>query len=88
MESRYAIYYTPPRDSPLGRFGIAWLGWDHYLGLGGGRARLKGRPAAERRRAGFTSAHDRLPEWMTQEPLPPHNSVFDVPEQDVDGVFN
>ncbi len=32
MEARYAIYYTPPRDSPLGRFGIAWLGWDHYLG--------------------------------------------------------
>ncbi len=40
------------------------------------------------RRAGFTSAHDRLPDWMTQEPLPPHNSVFDVPEQDLDGVFN
>jgi putative phosphonate metabolism protein len=32
MEARYAIYYTPPRDSPLGRFGIAWLGWDHYRG--------------------------------------------------------
>jgi aldehyde:ferredoxin oxidoreductase len=40
------------------------------------------------RRAGFTAAHDRLPEWMTQEPLPPHNAVFDVPEQDLDGVFN
>jgi putative phosphonate metabolism protein len=32
MGSRYAIYYTPPRESPLGRFGIAWLGWDHYRG--------------------------------------------------------
>jgi len=32
MEARYAIYYTPPRDSALGRLGIAWLGWDHYLG--------------------------------------------------------
>jgi len=31
MEARYAIYYTPPRDSPLGRFAIAWFGWDHYL---------------------------------------------------------
>jgi aldehyde:ferredoxin oxidoreductase len=40
------------------------------------------------RRAGFTAADDRLPEWMTTEPLPPHNSVFDVPEQDLDGVFN
>jgi putative phosphonate metabolism protein len=32
MQARYAIYYTPARDSALGRFGIAWLGWDHYLG--------------------------------------------------------
>jgi aldehyde:ferredoxin oxidoreductase len=39
------------------------------------------------RRAGFTPADDRLPEWMTLEPLPPHNSVFDVPP-DLDGVFN
>ena len=40
------------------------------------------------RRAGFTPAHDRLPEWMTQEQLPPHNSVFDVSEEDLDGVFD
>lgn len=39
-------------------------------------------------RAGFTPADDRLPEWMTVEPLPPHNSVFDVPGQDLDAVFN
>ncbi len=40
------------------------------------------------RRAGFTSAHDRIPEWMTKEPLPPHNCVFDVPEEDLDNLFN
>ena len=40
------------------------------------------------RRAGFTSAHDRLPEWMTREPLLPNNSVFDVSEDDLDGIFN
>lgn len=40
------------------------------------------------RRAGFSSADDRLPEWMTREPLPPHNVVFDVPEEDLDGLFN
>ncbi len=40
------------------------------------------------RLAGFTSADDRLPEWMTHEPLPPNNSVFDVTEADLDGVFN
>lgn len=40
------------------------------------------------RRAGFTRADDRLPEWMTREPLPPHNAVFDVPEEDLDSVFD
>lgn len=40
------------------------------------------------RRAGFTSVDDRLPEYMRREPLPPHNTVFDVPEEDLDGVFN
>ena len=39
-------------------------------------------------RAGFTNAHDRLPEWVTTEPLPPHNSVFDVSEKDLDNLFN
>jgi aldehyde:ferredoxin oxidoreductase len=38
--------------------------------------------------AGFTSVDDRLPEWMTIEPLPPHNSVFDIPGEDLDGVIN
>lgn len=36
------------------------------------------------RRAGFTKADDRLPEYMTIEPLPPHNTVFDVPDAEVD----
>ena len=40
------------------------------------------------RRAGFTAADDRLPEWMTRQPLPPHNAVFDVPEDELDGVYN
>ena len=38
--------------------------------------------------AGFTSADDRLPEWMTREPLAPTNAVFDVPAEDLDNVFN
>ncbi|MGB3400320.1 MAG: aldehyde ferredoxin oxidoreductase C-terminal domain-containing protein, partial [Candidatus Deferrimicrobiaceae bacterium] len=40
------------------------------------------------RLAGFTSADDRIPEWMTTEPLPPHNTVFDVPDEDLDGVHS
>jgi aldehyde:ferredoxin oxidoreductase len=40
------------------------------------------------RRAGFTKEDDRLPKWMTREPLPPHNSVFDVSEEILDHIFD
>ena len=40
------------------------------------------------RRAGFTAAHDRLPEWLTREPLPPTGAVFDISEEDLDSVFD
>jgi aldehyde:ferredoxin oxidoreductase len=36
--------------------------------------------------AGFTKSHDRLPEFMTLEKLPPHNVVFDVPDKELDKV--
>lgn len=38
--------------------------------------------------AGFTAADDRLPEWMTSQPLPPLNPVFDVPFEELDLVFD
>jgi len=38
--------------------------------------------------AGFTTADDRIPEWMTREPLAPTNAVFDVPEEELDDLFN
>ena len=38
------------------------------------------------RRAGFTEAHDRLPEFMSEEPLPGINSVFDVSAEDLKKV--
>lgn len=37
--------------------------------------------------AGFTKAHDRPPEFMRYEPLPPHNHVYDVPDEELDKVF-
>ncbi|HSF81037.1 MAG TPA: aldehyde ferredoxin oxidoreductase C-terminal domain-containing protein [Anaerolineales bacterium] len=40
------------------------------------------------RRAGFTPADDRLPEYMTREMLPPHNAVFDVPAKELDEIFD
>ena len=40
------------------------------------------------RRAGFSKEDDRLPKWMTEEPLPPHNAVFDVSEEILDRIFD
>ncbi len=40
------------------------------------------------KRAGFTSAHDRLPRFFTRESLAPHNVIFDVSDEELDTVFN
>ncbi|HDD61622.1 MAG TPA: aldehyde ferredoxin oxidoreductase [Chloroflexi bacterium] len=40
------------------------------------------------RRAGFSKDDDRLPVWMTREELSPHNAVFDIPNADLDKVFD
>jgi aldehyde:ferredoxin oxidoreductase len=37
--------------------------------------------------AGLSKEHDRIPEFMSCEPLPPHNQVFDVPDSALDSVF-
>jgi len=39
------------------------------------------------KKAGHTSADARMPEYMTREPLPPHNTVFDVPDSEMDAVL-
>jgi aldehyde:ferredoxin oxidoreductase len=39
------------------------------------------------RRAGFTTAHDRLPEFMSEEKIKPHDLVFDVPYDEVDTLI-
>ena len=38
--------------------------------------------------AGFTNAHDRLPDCFYTEKLAPHNTVFSVPDAELDQVFN
>ncbi len=40
------------------------------------------------RRAGITQNDYRIPEYMREEPLPPQNAVFDVPDSDLDTVFD
>ncbi|MGE0085128.1 MAG: aldehyde ferredoxin oxidoreductase family protein [Desulfococcaceae bacterium] len=38
--------------------------------------------------AGFTKEHDRLPRYFKREALAPHNVVFDIPDEELDKVFN
>lgn len=40
------------------------------------------------RRAGITAADYRIPEWMREEPLAPHNTTFDIPDAELDAVFD
>ena len=40
------------------------------------------------KKAGFTKDDDRLPEWMTKEVLPQVNTTFDVPNDELDGIFD
>lgn len=40
------------------------------------------------KRAGFTAKDDRLPEWMTKEPIPETGHVFDVSDEVIDHMFD
>ncbi len=40
------------------------------------------------RRAGFTKEDDRLPRFFYEEPLPPHNTVFVISDEELDSVFD
>jgi aldehyde:ferredoxin oxidoreductase len=39
------------------------------------------------RRAGITQADYRIPEYMREEPLAPHQATFDIPDAELDKVF-
>lgn len=40
------------------------------------------------RGAGFTKEDDRLPRFFYEEPLPPHNTVFTIRDEELDSVFD
>ena len=40
------------------------------------------------RRAGFTAEDDRLPRFFYEEPLPPHNTVFVISDEEIDSTFD
>ena len=63
--------------------GTNWSADDYLEVLG--KATLR----AEREfnhKAGFGPADDRLPNFFKTEPLPPHNTVFDVPDEELDAT--
>jgi aldehyde:ferredoxin oxidoreductase len=64
-------------------------GWD----LGEDALRNLGRESLKMERefnlkAGWNAADDDLPEFMREEPLPPHNSVFDVSKDEMNTFYN
>lgn len=40
------------------------------------------------RKAGFTNKDDRLPRFFYEEPLPPHNTVFSIGDEEIDKTFD
>ena len=38
--------------------------------------------------AGFTNAHDRLPEFFVDEKLPPHDAIWDFSDEEIDEFWN
>jgi aldehyde:ferredoxin oxidoreductase len=82
--------YAATPDGVVGRLLAARYGWDDLpdnilAELGKETLRME---REFNRRAGFTAKDDRLPEWMTKEQLPPHETVFDVPDEELDLIFD
>ncbi|HEX9014969.1 MAG TPA: aldehyde ferredoxin oxidoreductase C-terminal domain-containing protein [Chloroflexota bacterium] len=65
--------------------GVAGTNWtaDDIVKMGADIVKVE---RAFNKAAGFTSADDRMPEFMKMEPLPPHNVVWDVSDAELDSV--
>ncbi|HHN93569.1 MAG TPA: aldehyde ferredoxin oxidoreductase [Anaerolineae bacterium] len=66
-----------------GLLGVEWTA-DDVTRIG---KEILDKEVAFNRAAGFTKADDRLPEFMRYEKLPPHDVVWDVPDETLDAVF-
>jgi aldehyde:ferredoxin oxidoreductase len=69
-------------DECNGLLGTRWTAED----IGRIGADILARERAFNKAAGFTRADDRLPEFMKYEPLPPHNEVWNVSDEELDAV--
>ena len=81
--------YAATPDGVVKRLLAARYGWDNLpdnilAELGKETTRME---LEFNRRAGFTTKDDRIPKWMTEELLPPHNAIFDVPDDELDHIF-
>ena len=66
-----------------GLFGVDWTA-DDVTRIG---KEILDKERAFNKAAGFTKVDDRLPEFMEYEKLPPHDVVWDVPDEMLDAVF-
>jgi aldehyde:ferredoxin oxidoreductase len=67
----------------------ARYGWD----LTFGEIRNMGADVLETERkfnelAGVSEKYKRIPEFMTEEPLPPNNTVFDIPQEELERIWS
>jgi len=65
------------------KYGLS-LGPDDVVGLG---KKVLETEVDFNRRAGLTSAADRLPDYFSDEALAPHNVKFDIPDEELDKVL-
>ncbi len=70
IESVNAVLGTEFTGADVTKFGAEVLSWEREFN----------------RLAGMTSAHNRPPEFMRYEKLPPHNNVYDVPDEELDKI--
>ncbi len=70
-------------DECNGVFGTSWTAND-VIAYG---VNVLKKERAFNEAAGIGNAADRIPEFMKYEPLPPHNQIFDVPDEALDSVF-
>ncbi len=76
--------FTAIVDMVNAKFGLSFTGDD----IGALGQRVLKMEVDFNTRAGFNQADDRLPEFFRTEKLPPHDVVFDVPNEHLDSVFN
>ncbi len=66
------------------RFGLSLTG-DDVTALGTHILKLE---HEFNKKAGFTNAHDRLPEFFKLEPVAPHNAIWDFSDEEIDAFWD